>query len=293
MIDLPASKSFAKTGAVVPHSKAHSPLLWLNLLCLDAPAIAVTWQWLFARAFGVAIPQGASAALFGTAWLIYLADRFGDSLSLGGNERMSARQRFCLRHRRAWLLGLGLLAFLDLAIVALRLDGRAIVVGAGIGLVALIYLVINRLRPSLWSVLPLKECSIGFVFAAGTMVGLLRGLTSAALPVWLCFALLCSLNCISIAIWERELDHLQERVSIATAFPQVSRYLWPALVLLAFVSLGCGRSALHVCIASSALALACVHLLRDRIEFNLRSALADLVLLAPALVAICSPVFSS
>ncbi len=26
------------------------PWLWLNLVCLDAPIVAITWQWLFARA---------------------------------------------------------------------------------------------------------------------------------------------------------------------------------------------------------------------------------------------------
>ena len=30
----------------------YSPVVWLNLLCLDAPIVAVTWQWLFGRTFG-------------------------------------------------------------------------------------------------------------------------------------------------------------------------------------------------------------------------------------------------
>ena len=29
-----------------------SPVVWLNLLCLDAPIVAVSWQWLFAHTFG-------------------------------------------------------------------------------------------------------------------------------------------------------------------------------------------------------------------------------------------------
>ena len=62
-----------------------SPLVWLNLVCLDAPLVAVSWQWLFARAFQVPLTNSARLTLFLTAWLIYLADRLADSWALDRN----------------------------------------------------------------------------------------------------------------------------------------------------------------------------------------------------------------
>ena len=73
---------------------SRSPLLWLNLVCLDAPLVAICWQWIFAYNFHLSVPPGHRAALFLTAWLIYLADRFGDSLSLVAGQPNSARQQF-------------------------------------------------------------------------------------------------------------------------------------------------------------------------------------------------------
>lgn len=280
MIEAPASKSFAaKPARALPATRRISPLIWLNLVCLDAPAVAVSWQWLFARTFDVTLPRGASAALFCTAWLIYLADRFGDSLSLGDVVPTSRRQDFCMRHRGAWLVAIGTIAAVDLVIVCTQLDAIAIIAGASVGAFALLYLMINRLKPSLWRAIPLKEVSIGFIFAAGSMVGLLRSLTSAALPMWLCFATLCSLNCISIAVWERDFDLAQHRVSIATTFPMVSRLLIPVTIALCLTSYIFGTAEL----ALSAGLLAAIHALRQKIEPDIRTALADLVLLTPSL----------
>ena len=58
------------------------PVVWLNLVCLDAPLVSVAWLWLFARTFHATVDPVNCAALFLTAWLIYLADRLADSCSL-------------------------------------------------------------------------------------------------------------------------------------------------------------------------------------------------------------------
>ncbi|MDQ6623592.1 MAG: hypothetical protein M3Y86_08930 [Verrucomicrobiota bacterium] len=286
MIETAASKSFTVRRAF-PEAKRISPLVWLNLVCLDAPLVAVTWQMLFARSFGVAVAPGGTLALFLTAWLIYLADRFGDSLSLGKEMGMSLRQEFCLRHRFVWLGAIVVVALADTAVVLTQLDRSAVRLGAGVAAAALCYLLVNRLRPALWRILPLKEISIGFIFAAGTMVGLSRGLTSAVLPAWLLFACLCALNCISIAIWERELDQAQGRISIATEFPAIAAALIPLLGLLGLTSAAALLAWPHgifIALIASSVLLALVHVLRARIRRDVRTALADLVLLAPLVV---------
>jgi len=97
MIEVAASKSFTPASAP-PREKRISPFVWLNLVCLDAPLVAVSWHWLLADVFQIAIPRGTTAALFLTAWLIYLTDRFVDSVSLDQRTAVSLRQRFCRRH---------------------------------------------------------------------------------------------------------------------------------------------------------------------------------------------------
>ena len=158
--------------------------------------------------------------------------------------------------------------------------------GASVAAFAVLYLVLNQRWPALWRKLPLKEVSIGFLFAAGTRVGLAAGLTGSALPGWFFFACLCVLNCVSIAVWERELDLAQRRVSIATVFPAVGRYLLPILGLFALATFGLALSAsashdVFLAVAVSSLLLGAVHCFRNGIAPDVRTALADLVLLTP------------
>ena len=75
-----------------------SSLVWLNLFCLDAPLVAITWQWLFGRSFGISLTASSRAALFLTAWLIYLADRLADTWALRSDDPRSLRQAFCERY---------------------------------------------------------------------------------------------------------------------------------------------------------------------------------------------------
>ena len=98
------------------------------------------------------------------------------------------------------------------------------------------------------------------------------------------FAALCSLNCISIAIWERDLDRIQGKHSIATrwahanSLPRVLLLLLLAgSVLLALFDFAARPVVL--CLGASGLllgALPFVPLSRDE-----RTALADVVLFTP------------
>lgn len=299
MIRTPASESFADApgdgGGPDAHPEADRrvrilhPFTWLNVVCLDAPIVAVSWQWLFARGFDIVVPPAATAALLLTAWLIYLADRFGDSLAIELRHATSLRQRFCLKHRRAWLVALALIAAADLLVVSTSLEWRVVVFAAPVTVFAIAYLILNRQCQTLWRLLPVKELTIGALFAAGTIVALVPELDASATLPWLMFAALCSLNCISIAVWERWLDEAQSRVSIATAFPRVGSLVLPVLVLLAICSGAAARSGavgqkIFVCISVSAALLVVVHLLRRRVPPDARTALADLVLLGPALM---------
>ena len=269
--------------------RVFSPLVLLNLVCLDAPLVAVSWAWLFAHSFEIPVARSGAIALFLSAWLIYLADRFGDSLALRPDAPTSLRQRFCLQHRATWIVAMIAVAVADLFVVVKGIEFRTLVSGAALGIFALAYLMVNQTRPSLWRRVPLKEVCIGFLFAAGTVVPLAASLTSGAWLGWLLFALLCSLNCVCIAVWERDLDQAQGRVSIATEFPMAERLI---LVSLGLIGLSCAILAVlaptawspYVAIGVSAGLLAAVHVYRVGIGGDVRTALADLVLLTPLFV---------
>ncbi len=269
------------------------PAVWLNLVCLDAPLVAVAWLWLFARTFQVPFQIGNAVALFLTAWLIYLADRLADSSTLDAALPRSLRQGFCLQHRELWIVTIALVAGFDAYVIWRTTALQTFLIGAVVGIIAVIYLVANHPLGLIWRALPAKELAIGILFAAGTIVALLPRipLTVHFATAALAFAALCSLNCVSIAGWERELDRAQRKVSIATRHPGVARHsgkLCAALALVCFgLAFGSGTTrAFFVCASASALLLAWLN--RGGAAEDRRTALADLVLLTPIVAAVAS-----
>jgi hypothetical protein len=265
------------------------PAVWLNLVCLDAPIVAVAWLWLFARTFHVPIPPGNTVALFLTAWLIYLADRLADASSLKAELPRSLRQEFCLRHREIWINALVLIAGFDLYVIWRSIAPGTFFAGAVVGVFALIYVALNYPRGLIWHSVPAKEVAIGLLFTAGTLVALVPGPTQARAPfvtAGLAFACLCSLNCISIAAWERELDRAQGKVSLATRYPRFARQAGRICIGLAVLSFAMAMNYLAAwpifgCVTVSAVLLALLHRGGNGLGVDARTALADIVLLTP------------
>jgi hypothetical protein len=270
------------------------PLAWLNLLCLDAPLVAVVWQELFARTFGVQLQWPVRAMLFLTAWVIYLADRWFDCSRLSSASPRSLRQRFW-EGRLSCFGGLVIvIALADLLVSWLAIDRTLFMSGAAVGTAAVAYLIVNH-TCRIWTTLPIKECCVGFLFAAGTSVALVPAaidrrvsLASMVLSFGL-FGLLCSLNCISIAIWERDLDLAQGNVSIATRWPTVGSWLNASAAVIAAGAIIAALfdqrlASVGLCVGSSAILLRLIVSLP--MSPDERTALADLVLLTPLLLVI-------
>jgi hypothetical protein len=263
------------------------PTVWLNLVCLDAPIVAVAWLALFARTCGLPLRIGNTTALFLTAWLIYLGDRLADSATIEANGPQSLRQQFCRRHRRIWIVTVALVASVDAYVIWRTTALETLLAGAAVGGLALIYLVLNHPLGLIWRSLPAKELAIGVLFAAGTLVALLPGLKNAAIgfPISATFfAVLCALNCISIARWECGLDRAQGKVSIATRHPRIARASG-LIALLLGVAVFVMATVFHLaaplfaCLSVSALLLSWLNSVP--MDVDRRTALADLVLLTP------------
>ncbi len=269
----------------------YSPILWLNLLCLDAPIVAVSWQWLFAHSFGADLNLSLRALLFLTAWLIYLADRFADAIKLSPESPISLRHRFCREHMVGWWIAIVIIFCLDVALALSTLDLQMLFLGGTLATVCLIFLALNHSLGGKWRPFPMKEKAIGLLFAAGTVLGVigqLPGLTLAFGVAVILFAVLCTFNCLSIAAWERELDLAQGKASLVTGWPAVAGALRPIGYGIALAALGCAffwRFAafpLLFCLAASALLLVRLNLAHG-LPRDHRTALADLVLLTPLL----------
>ncbi len=275
--------------------RSYPPIIWLNLLCLDAPLVALAWQWLFARSFGAHLNWSLRALLFLTAWLIYLGDRFADSIRMPAGSPRSDRHQFCQDHMVGWWIAIVVIFMADSVLALRSLDLQMFFLGGTLAVICALYLFLNHLLGGRWRPVPMKEKAVGVLFAAGTtlaVVGLLPGLTISFAFAVVLFAMLCTLNCLCIASWERELDAAQGKTSLLTGWPAVAGALKPFGFFIAAFSLVLAvvwrfAAPLWICLAVSALLLIWLHngsnLRRDN-----RTALADLVLLTPLLVLLFS-----
>jgi hypothetical protein len=270
-----------------PSASRRSPLLWLSLVCLDAPLVAVTWQALFGRAFHLPVPVAARVVLFLTTWCIYLGDRLADVTTLTRGQACSLRQRYCQRHFAVWRAALITLVLLDLACILTWLDLQMMLVGVLVGAVVLLYLFANHFAHHNWRTLPLKEALVGTLFAIGSVAVFW---SSSARPsvLWsmLLLAAACTLNCVHIAAWERALDTLQGKTSLATRFPSTGLVLPTASCLLVLTcalsfALGIAPASLCTLLGLSALLLGALHVFGARLPVDERTALADLTLAIP------------
>jgi len=249
----------------------------------------VAWLGLFAQIFRIPLQTGNCLALFLTAWLIYLADRLADSTSLKPGVPRSLRQGFCERHREIWIATILLVGGFDAYVIWRTTALATFLVGTVVGTLALIYLVINHPLGLVWRLLPAKELAIGLLFTAGTLVALMPAvppMTLSFVASVVAFAALCSLNCISIANWERDLDRAQEKISIGTRHPGIARRagIISAGLALASLAIAIGHrqaTPLVACLFSSGLLLAWLNSSWVRFTDDERTALADLVLLTP------------
>ena len=182
------------------------------------------------------------------------------------------------------------IAITDAILIWKGIDRPVIVAGAVTGGLAVLHLLLNFSLGGAWPPLPLKEVTVGSLFALGTLVPLYpvqSGRTTMMTIALLAFAILCAFNCTAIAFWERELDEAQNKVSFATRFPRLHRWFIPVLLIFSSLALiGAISLAAPVlgCVSLSAFLLAVLDFFGEKIERDQRTALADLVLLTPLIV---------
>ncbi len=330
----------------MPSSQASSRTpwwLWLNVLSLDAPLVAILWQWALARTYGVQMASVNYSTLGLTVWLIYVLDRVLDNRATSENQSHTVRHVFYQQHRHffiwifipavvtflayrvftsipapimwrgfglAFLVGLYLLHFAARGHRTLRILGSVFAsfvggailyflplsllykVTCGLMLLSLLHHSIRGSEHNPIRLLP-KELLCGYLFAVGCSMSVhfytLDSEVDAFSIVTFILAMLCTLNCIGIACYEKASD--RDTQAITYVWPDIVRF-YPALLLalasLVIFELGKGLTVglfyYHIAILTGVTLLGAVHFLSKRISSELAHVLADVALMLPVLV---------
>lgn len=275
------------------HTPSKIPFwLWPNLLGLDSPLVAVSWQWLFARTFGISLPAIFHLILGLSVWCIYLADRLWDALRAKNTALVTDRLRFTKQN--FWALAITMMLvgsanfYLILRFVPLRLMYSGLFTAALLGTY---YLFRLFGRGRLTVIIP-REILCGMIFAIGSVISVDFFEGPAVVGVGfilpcIFLGLLCSAACILISVWEKDADLAANDSSIATLRPQLLRFLPHAISILVLLAVACAFFAswqIYLAVAIAAMALRIALYYEAGLSITMLRFLADAVLLSPLLV---------
>jgi hypothetical protein len=184
-----------------------SLLVWLTLLSLDAPVVAVLWQRLFARCLNVRLSAAVTATLAIAVWLLYVLDRILDSMRAPARVPETLRHRFYRAYRRFFLPPFFAALAAGAWLAFFRLDKNTVETGLVLMLAVGVYFFSVHFRPPGGESRLPKEMVVAALFAAGTSFPVWQaapGAHGAMLPPLLIFAFLCWANCAAIEYSEKE-----------------------------------------------------------------------------------------
>ncbi|HEU5080289.1 MAG TPA: hypothetical protein VFT72_13845 [Opitutaceae bacterium] len=264
---------------------------WFTILSLDATAVAIAWQAVFARAGSVTLHWPHVFILGSSVWLAYTADRWIEGWRLAPEAVLTQRHYFAVRWRWPQMIAWCLVLAADLTISIQRLTTAEFKAGLLLLVPVLAYLLSHQLlhRNHPWR-LP-KEICVALLMCGGAVVFVLPQLPHPSAALWMLtlhFGILCFANCVLISIWENEVDESHGQDSLAKRlgrFTHISRAI-PLMLTVecSFVALDVSHDWLrraYFCIAASGLLLAGVDYLEMKAGRQLARVLADAVLLTP------------
>ena len=263
--------------------------LWPNVLSLDAPLVAVVGLCAFARVAGVELGWERPVLLGLCAWLAYCGDRLLDARRLKGPVE-SARHEFARVNGR-WLGALWLGALLAAMTLAVRLPANEWLAGLVLAAVVGGYFLLQHHRALRGVAGQGKELMAGAGFAVGTLffVMIQAPWSWPLLLLGMAWAVLCGINCLLIAGWDRARDAAMGQPSMARRWPGLEGALpWLATAppTLAGTAAVLAAEMLPLAMALAACAVALLELARRApgMDPEARRVWADAVLLLPVLI---------
>jgi hypothetical protein len=260
------------------------------VLSLDAPAVVMTWQWLFAAIVAVRLHWGEVFVVGASVWLAYAADRGLEARRLPADQIVTARHRFYHERTRSMAIVWGVVLVADVVVALMELSRRELTGGLVLLVPTLLYVFSHQAlhRHARWR-MP-KEFCVAALIASGSSVFVLsetRPVSGMLLANIGLFAVLCALNMFLISRWEEQVDETHGQTSLVRTFPQLRGWGQPlALALAGFAGiaaeplLGLAPVPPH-CIAASAILLATIDRLQPRLGWRVARVLADAALLTP------------
>jgi hypothetical protein len=269
---------------------APRPLALWHLASLDAPTVAVAWSLAFAWSAEVRLQVWAPVLLALMTWSVYVGDRLLDARAAWRPPELGwlrERHYFHWRHRHVLVLVAAGACVVSASIILVHMPHAALEPNSLLGAAAVAYFSgVHSLRkmPRLFA----KEFLVGVIFTAGCMLPAWLGLSAAkaigaqrdifAVPV-IYFAALAWLNCHAIADWESGTAVRVRQFAVSTLGVM---HAAAGMMLAGMLTAHHWRSALLVAAgAASALLLALLDRLRERLTPLALRAAADLVLLTP------------
>lgn len=243
------------------------PWLWINLLSLDAPLVALLWQDLLVRSYPSVLYPSGRCVLGLTVWAIYLADRLIDVRHPPAKNE-TTRHRFYRRHRQAARILLAVVLAAD-ALVAFRWL-RPVVFTHGIAVAAAVLAYLAMF--SLWRIetRKWKQPCAAALFTIGVFlvawIGTEHPWHVLAWPA-AAFGWLCLGNMLMV-------EAREEGRPIRA---------WMTMGILAILCVALGNSRWFSAVALSAAALAALDLRGGKLSADVFGVLADTALCTPVL----------
>lgn len=267
-------------------------LLWINVLSLDAPLVAVMWQVFLARIHHRPLAGIHIFLLATSTWLAYSGDRILDGIRTRSATALAPRHEFGIRYRPTLIPLWGLIFILSLSagwgFLESQLFWRGLTFAFGVG----IYCGMTFYNPNLFRRLLPREMVVALLFVAGTAFFVFDSKDARSLECWIGwvgFGILCFINCTLISVWEREIDQIRGEVSAASTLPRISHRANAILILVFLATVLTGilspwRSAQLVLLAVGLSLIGLTALNRSKMSLELKPVLADLALLSPLIL---------
>jgi hypothetical protein len=264
---------------------------WPTVLSLDAPAVALLWQWLLAHLARATLGWYHAFVLGSSVWLAYVLDRWIEGWRLSPDQVRTERHTFYQRRRWpvaiVWLILLGA----DISVALTHLSAREWDGGWILLVSVTAYLLSHQWvhRHRRWRA-P-KEICVAALLGGGVALFLVAPspflLRPLAAPLAL-FMLLCFANCALISTWERDVDATHGQTSLALQFQRAVRYRgalpWITAALTALFAVSHPDRATGIvaaCAMASSLLLGIINRLQPRMGRQLARVLADVALMTP------------
>lgn len=272
--------------------------LWPNLLSLDAPLVAVTWLWMFAKTWQVIwFPKTIYLLVAAVVWMIYVVDRLLDS-RIHPKQALSdkPRHRFHDQHRKAFGIAVGVVA-LGCVLLLANLPPDLWWHGSFVLLFVAAYFMLVFLQEGS-GISYLKNVLAGLAFAYGTTVGMHFYRPSSNLfwlifsPEVLVFAVLCIANITAIDFWEqaRKSTNEDEKTAYEVVLSLLLILVAGFALLLAMKTDRFSQPFFYAVMVGAAL-LHVVNRARTLFSLDTMRVLADLAMLLPFPVFVIYPLF--